>query len=255
VTSDNEQDITNGIIKVVSGQQKKVYFTQGHGERDTSSRIAKATRRSPPRSARENYSVDKLVLAQQGAVPDDAALVIVAGPRTDFFPPEIDALKKYHRQVGQAAAGDRPAGQTRQCAAHESDCAGARLGHGRRQRRRRRRERHGPAHRNGRVGAGRGELPAPSDHAAIHLPDGVSARAVGHSGPWRRERATPRRRSSSRDPRSWAETDIKSLLTSGKVALDEDKGDKKGPIAIASAVSASSTAAPKPGEPADAPET
>ena len=32
-------------------------------------------------------------------------------------------------------------------------------------------------------------------------------------------------------PRSWAETDIKSLLTSGKVALDEDKGDKKGPIA------------------------
>src|SRR6478672_1560320 len=28
VTSDNEQDITNGIIKVVSGQQKKIYFTQ-----------------------------------------------------------------------------------------------------------------------------------------------------------------------------------------------------------------------------------
>ena len=55
-------------------------------------------------------------------------------------------------------------------------------------------------------------------------------------------------------PRSWAETDIKSLLTSGKVALDEDKGDKKGPVAIASAVSASSTAAPKPGEPADAPK-
>jgi ABC-type uncharacterized transport system involved in gliding motility auxiliary subunit len=52
VTSDNEQDITNGIIKVVSGQQKKVYFTQGHGERDTAvvgSR--RLLRRSPPRSA------------------------------------------------------------------------------------------------------------------------------------------------------------------------------------------------------------
>src|SRR6266446_4575674 len=35
VTSDNEQDITNGIIKVVSGQQRKVYFTLGHGERDS----------------------------------------------------------------------------------------------------------------------------------------------------------------------------------------------------------------------------
>src|SRR5262245_5157769 len=37
VTTDTEQDLTNGIIKVVSGQQRKVYFTQGHGERDTTS--------------------------------------------------------------------------------------------------------------------------------------------------------------------------------------------------------------------------
>jgi hypothetical protein len=37
VTADTEQDITNAIIKVVSGQQKKVYFTDGHGEKDTTS--------------------------------------------------------------------------------------------------------------------------------------------------------------------------------------------------------------------------
>ena len=30
VTTDSEQDLTNAIIKVVSGQQKKIYFTQGH---------------------------------------------------------------------------------------------------------------------------------------------------------------------------------------------------------------------------------
>src|SRR5206468_3104160 len=55
--------------------------------------------------------------------------------------------------------------------------------------------------------------------------------------------------------RSWAEADIKELLTTGKVSLDEAKGDKKGPVAIASAVSASSAPAapPKPGEP-DAPK-
>src|SRR5471030_701629 len=55
--------------------------------------------------------------------------------------------------------------------------------------------------------------------------------------------------------RSWAETDIKELLTTGKVSLDESKGDKKGPVGIASAVSASSAAAapPKPGD-ADAPK-
>ena len=37
VNADAEQDMTNAIIKVVSGQQRKVYFTQGHGEKDTTS--------------------------------------------------------------------------------------------------------------------------------------------------------------------------------------------------------------------------
>jgi hypothetical protein len=57
-------------------------------------------------------------------------------------------------------------------------------------------------------------------------------------------------------PRSWAETDLKSLMTSGAVSLDEAKGDKKGPIALGSAVSAAGAAPatpPKPGE-ADAPK-
>src|SRR4029077_8126412 len=92
VTTDNEQDITNGIIKVVSGQQRKVYFTQGHGEKDTASGERDGYNAIVAALGRENYAVDKLVVAQQGAVPDDASVVIVAGPRTDFFPPEIEAL-------------------------------------------------------------------------------------------------------------------------------------------------------------------
>src|SRR3954469_20777837 len=36
-TSESEQDLTNALIKVVKGRQPKVYFTQGHGEKDTAS--------------------------------------------------------------------------------------------------------------------------------------------------------------------------------------------------------------------------
>jgi hypothetical protein len=36
-TNTEEQDITNALIKLVSGAEKKIYFTQGHGERDTAS--------------------------------------------------------------------------------------------------------------------------------------------------------------------------------------------------------------------------
>src|SRR5918993_5397975 len=33
VTSDGEQELTNGLIKVIQGRQTKVYFVQGHGEK------------------------------------------------------------------------------------------------------------------------------------------------------------------------------------------------------------------------------
>src|SRR5438876_4096125 len=101
VTSDAEQDVTNAIIKVVSGQQRKVYFSQGHGEKDSGNTEREGYSTVAQALGRENYTVDKLVLAQQGAVPDDASVVIVAGPKNDFFPPEIEALKTYLDKGGK----------------------------------------------------------------------------------------------------------------------------------------------------------
>src|SRR4029450_5376041 len=101
VTADGEQDITNGIIKVVSGQQRKVYFTQGHGEKDTTSAERDGYNAIAAALGRENYTVDKVAIAQAGSVPDDASMVIVAGPRIDFFTPEIEALKTYLGKAGK----------------------------------------------------------------------------------------------------------------------------------------------------------
>jgi ABC-type uncharacterized transport system involved in gliding motility auxiliary subunit len=47
---------------------------------------------------------------------------------------------------------------------------------------------------------------------------------------------------------SWAETDIKAMQATGNVSLDEAKGDRKGPVTLAAAVSASSEEAVAPGE-------
>ena len=61
VTSDSEQDITNGIIKVVTGQQRKIYFTQGHGEKDTAGSERDGYSAIAAALGRENYGIDKLV--------------------------------------------------------------------------------------------------------------------------------------------------------------------------------------------------
>ncbi len=100
-TSDTEQDMTNALIKVVQGKQPKVYFLQGHGEKDTASSDRGGFSAINQALTSDNFLVDKLVLAQQTSVPADADVLIIAGPKTDLLPPEIDMLKAYLAKGGK----------------------------------------------------------------------------------------------------------------------------------------------------------
>ena len=101
VTSEGEQELTNGLIKVVQGTQQKVYFVQGHGEKSTDGAERDSYSVVSSSLGSENYTVDKVVLAQQKDVPEDAAVVVIAGPKTDFFAPEIDMLRRYLGKGGK----------------------------------------------------------------------------------------------------------------------------------------------------------
>jgi ABC-type uncharacterized transport system involved in gliding motility auxiliary subunit len=116
VTSDSEQDMANGLIKAVTGEQKKVYFVQGHGEHDTAASDRGGYSEIAAELGRENYTVAPLVLAQQADVPADASLVVAAGPTTDYLPTEVDMLRRYLQKGGKVLlmldppgkAGDQP---------------------------------------------------------------------------------------------------------------------------------------------------
>ena len=253
VTSDTEQDITTGIIKVVTGQQKKIYFTQGHGEKDSGSAERDGYNAIAGALGRENYTVDKVVIAQQGAVPDDAAVVIVAGPRTDFFQPEVDALKTYLGKGGKLLLEldppdkpDSPPLTNLIALAHDwgmdvgndvvVDVSGM-----------------------GRLIGTDVSVPVAANYPSHAITQRfnfltayplsrsvtvVSGGVGGHTAQSFIETS----------PRSWAETDIKALAASGQVAMDESKGDKKGPVSIAGAVSAPVTAPDAKQAEADAPK-
>ncbi len=251
VTADTEQDITNGIIKVTTGQQKKVYFTQGHGEKDTAGTERAGYSAIAQALGHENYTVDKLVVAQAGSVPDDAAVVVVAGPQTDFFAPEIDALKQYLARGGKILLMLDPpekadsAPLTHLVAlAHDWDVEVGKdvvvdvSGMGRL------------------IGASEAVPVAasypshpitqrfslltayPLARSVTPIPSGVD----GHNAQTFIETG----------PQSWAETDLNAVLT-GKPVSFNDGQDRKGPIAIAAAVSATATppAAGKAGKPGD----
>ncbi len=100
----NEQNITNGIFKLISKGEKKIYFLIGHGEHplDGVGKEGYSTVQSALK--RDDYEVAKLNLLQRDQVPKDAAVVVIAGPRKPLFPQEIAALQAYVARGGKVIA-------------------------------------------------------------------------------------------------------------------------------------------------------
>ena len=234
-----------------------MYFVQGHGERDPdlSDRPGYSTIKTALGS--DNYTVDKLILAQQKEVPADASVLIVAGPKTDFFPPEIEMLKAYLKRGGKLFfmldPPDRAESPELTSIAALLKDWGIELGA------------------NvvvdvsgmGQLFGTGAEVPVAAKYnphaitenfrliTAYPLARSVGAIAGNPNGKFPQTLVET-------SPSSWAETDIKKLTSSGQVAREIDKGDKEGPVSLAAAVSApadTGTPPPAPGaKPDDTPK-
>lgn len=90
-----EEKVTNAIIKVTRDEEKTIYFLTGHGERSLSDSQPAGYSQVKQEIEKQNYKVDAYNLAQQNKLPADAAVIVSAGPKMDFFPNEIDLLQKY----------------------------------------------------------------------------------------------------------------------------------------------------------------
>ena len=94
-TSSTEQELTNALIKAVEGEERTVYFVQGHGERDPEGDDRNGYGAVRDALGRDNFRVETVVLAQTGEAPADATVLVVAGPSTDLLPAEADLLRDY----------------------------------------------------------------------------------------------------------------------------------------------------------------
>jgi gliding motility-associatede transport system auxiliary component len=101
VTDAEEEKLTNGLVKVTREGKRAVYVLQGHGEHDLANTDKPGFSEAKTAMERANYEVKPLVLAREGKVPDDAAIVIVSGPRTDLLAPEVDGLDAFLAKGGK----------------------------------------------------------------------------------------------------------------------------------------------------------
>jgi ABC-type uncharacterized transport system involved in gliding motility auxiliary subunit len=100
VTGLTESDFTGALIKLAATTQPKVYFLTGHGERNTEGATPDSYAEVRRALLADNYLVEPLNLLTAGRVPDDAAVLIVAGPRNPLLPEEIQAINQYLDRAG-----------------------------------------------------------------------------------------------------------------------------------------------------------
>lgn len=109
-----EEHVTNAMVKLSRTGTKKVYFIEGHNEREIAG--APETQEGFQRAAEalrnENYEVEKLLLAATGEVPDDADVLIVAGATRPLLDEETEALARYLGGGGALMALVDPRAQT-----------------------------------------------------------------------------------------------------------------------------------------------
>jgi len=97
-----EEDITNALMKIVKGEKKTVYFTEGHGEKKLDDMERTGYSGDKGKLETENYTVKTVNLVMEGKVPDDASVLIVAGPTSEPFPNELDFIDAYLNKGGSA---------------------------------------------------------------------------------------------------------------------------------------------------------
>ncbi len=102
----SEQELTNALIKLAGVGDQKVYFVVGHGEWPLEPPTAGAMEGASLSELRgqlmqEGYAPQPLALPGQTEVPRDAALVVLAGPRSPLTEQETNLLRAYLAEGGR----------------------------------------------------------------------------------------------------------------------------------------------------------
>jgi len=102
LSSLDELEIANALLKLTAQGQRTLCFLSGHGEHSPEksndragySEVAKALEK-------ENYTIHTLDRLPPGGVPPDCTIVLSPGPSRDLFPGEADQLEDYARHGGR----------------------------------------------------------------------------------------------------------------------------------------------------------
>jgi ABC-type uncharacterized transport system involved in gliding motility auxiliary subunit len=110
IGTESENKLTNSLLKLISKDVKVFYFVSGHGEKRIDSKEENGYSYVKEAIERENHQVRELLLVNVEKVPEDAAVLVMSGPETDYLPAELDKITAFVKKGGRALFMVDPSG-------------------------------------------------------------------------------------------------------------------------------------------------
>ncbi|MGZ9166873.1 MAG: Gldg family protein, partial [Anaerolineales bacterium] len=91
----SETEILKGMLRLLNPGNNVVYFLTGHGEREIEQAGEASMARAKTTLESKNYTVKALNLLAENQIPEDASLIVIAGPLQPVSEDEVNLLKDY----------------------------------------------------------------------------------------------------------------------------------------------------------------
>ncbi|HEY3475486.1 MAG TPA: GldG family protein [Anaerolineales bacterium] len=108
----SETEILKGLLRLLNPGNNVVYFLTGHGERDVEQPGEASMTRAKTTLESKNYAVKTLNLLAENEIPEDASLIVIAGPLQPVSEDEVNLLKEYLANGGSLIVMEDPTALT-----------------------------------------------------------------------------------------------------------------------------------------------
>jgi ABC-type uncharacterized transport system involved in gliding motility auxiliary subunit len=100
LTTLNESSLTNLLMRLARDQERRVMYLDGHGERKLDGQANFDLGDFGAQLANRGFRIAPLKLTLAQEVPHNISMLVIASPRVDLLPTEVDKLKAYLKRGG-----------------------------------------------------------------------------------------------------------------------------------------------------------
>jgi ABC-type uncharacterized transport system involved in gliding motility auxiliary subunit len=109
----SEDEMLKGFLRLINPGSNTVYFLIGHGELDTEQGGDGSMTRARDALTNKNYTVKTLNLVSENKIPEDANVIVVAGPQKPLTDNEVKLLEDFLAKGGSLVVMEDPTAVTK----------------------------------------------------------------------------------------------------------------------------------------------